>query len=375
MFCSFTEEFHSVLINRVGIKTLQDLAYLVQDKNLLIDLQRHIKRFEYTKLLLVLGEKDLLKETSFPEGMIHNYPSATQKVTHHSLPVHYDIHCNECKMCPIIGVRYKSIPKDNYNLCSKCEDMIYLTQDHGVYYPMVKMTQSNQHPKSMSYTVNDYLTYNHHNEEFKSAIFHKTQELHHTHSSSEVYSLQKEDHIVPVSSAPETHHSTADSHQHHIVQIEPDRASTPQELFPEELPPFSSPAPIDSPVPSNDPENHHQNAQQSEEEADERKIEPGPHTRHQPDPEPEPEPEFPAPTPVAEVIAAQKTEYRHPGIINGKPVAGSLSLYILFRFSIHMLHRKHLHASAINARQSTTTTTFLVYVRFEIISSSYWPRL
>ena len=36
--------------------------------------------------------------------------------------VHLGIQCNNCGMLPIVGIRYKCVECDNYNLCSKCEE-------------------------------------------------------------------------------------------------------------------------------------------------------------------------------------------------------------------------------------------------------------
>jgi hypothetical protein len=72
-------------------------------------------------------------------------------------------------MSPIIGIRYKSLPKDNYNLCANCEEKLFFSEDHSIYYPMVKMTNSSQHPKSINYTVSENVIYKHHNEEFTAA--------------------------------------------------------------------------------------------------------------------------------------------------------------------------------------------------------------
>jgi len=35
--------------------------------------------------------------------------------------VHYGVTCDGCDMCPITGVRYKSLELDDYDLCSVCE--------------------------------------------------------------------------------------------------------------------------------------------------------------------------------------------------------------------------------------------------------------
>ena len=35
--------------------------------------------------------------------------------------VHKGITCDKCNMCPIIGIRYKSATKDNFDLCIDCE--------------------------------------------------------------------------------------------------------------------------------------------------------------------------------------------------------------------------------------------------------------
>ena len=35
--------------------------------------------------------------------------------------VHKGITCDLCKMCPIVGIRYKSATKENYDLCIDCE--------------------------------------------------------------------------------------------------------------------------------------------------------------------------------------------------------------------------------------------------------------
>jgi hypothetical protein len=86
--------------------------------------------------------------------------------------VHHHIRCNECNVSPIIGVRYKSLPKDGYNLCQACEGKIFLlsstSYETSIYYPMIKITHPSQHPKSVSYEVSELLTYSHHNEEFHS---------------------------------------------------------------------------------------------------------------------------------------------------------------------------------------------------------------
>jgi hypothetical protein len=73
-------------------------------------------------------------------------------------------------MNPIIGIRYKSLPRDNYNLCANCEEKLFFSEDHSIYYPMVKMTNSSQHPKSITYAVSEHLVYKHHNEEFAAAM-------------------------------------------------------------------------------------------------------------------------------------------------------------------------------------------------------------
>jgi hypothetical protein len=86
--------------------------------------------------------------------------------------VHHHIRCNECNVTPIIGVRYKSLPKDNYNLCQVCEGKIFLisssSYETSIYYPMIKITHPTQHPKSVSYEVSEVLAFTHHNEEFHS---------------------------------------------------------------------------------------------------------------------------------------------------------------------------------------------------------------
>jgi hypothetical protein len=35
--------------------------------------------------------------------------------------IHRNIECNQCKVLPIIGIRYKCSSCNNYNLCEKCE--------------------------------------------------------------------------------------------------------------------------------------------------------------------------------------------------------------------------------------------------------------
>jgi len=48
--------------------------------------------------------------------------------------VHDDVECDGCGMHPIIGVRYKSTFRENYDLCGKCESTLKPTE------PMAKLT-------------------------------------------------------------------------------------------------------------------------------------------------------------------------------------------------------------------------------------------
>jgi len=38
--------------------------------------------------------------------------------------VHYDVSCDKCKQGDIQGIRYKSMARDNYDLCEECEKLI-----------------------------------------------------------------------------------------------------------------------------------------------------------------------------------------------------------------------------------------------------------
>ena len=57
-----------------------------------------------------------------------------------------------------------------------CEAKIFSENFHTAspYYPMIKITHPSQHPKQVTYTINEYLTYQHHNEEFKSIHLHSS---------------------------------------------------------------------------------------------------------------------------------------------------------------------------------------------------------
>ena len=50
--------------------------------------------------------------------------------------VHVDVECDECGMLPIIGVRYKSAFRANYDLCECCERKLLPRE------PMIKLTES-----------------------------------------------------------------------------------------------------------------------------------------------------------------------------------------------------------------------------------------
>eukprot|EP01032_Pedospumella_encystans_P032690 gene32690-36913_t len=50
--------------------------------------------------------------------------------------VHVDVECYECGMLPIIGVRYKSAFRADYDLCESCERKLLPRE------PMIKLTES-----------------------------------------------------------------------------------------------------------------------------------------------------------------------------------------------------------------------------------------
>ena len=55
--------------------------------------------------------------------MRSNYSNNLSKISQ-CQTIHNNITCNECKVCPIIGYRYKCLECQDYNLCEKCEKIV-----------------------------------------------------------------------------------------------------------------------------------------------------------------------------------------------------------------------------------------------------------
>jgi hypothetical protein len=60
--------------------------------------------------------------------------------------VHKGVRCDECKTKPILGVRYKCVGRDDYDLCAACEAK--KTQP----FPTLKVYANEQRPDSFEYT-------------------------------------------------------------------------------------------------------------------------------------------------------------------------------------------------------------------------------
>jgi hypothetical protein len=54
--------------------------------------------------------------------------------------IHNGIKCNQCQIMPIVGIRYKCIKCDSYNLCEGCEEKFGLNHGH----PLLKLRNTQQ---------------------------------------------------------------------------------------------------------------------------------------------------------------------------------------------------------------------------------------
>lgn len=107
-----------------------------EDKN---ELQHEIGR--------IINEKiDKLKakviEESVTESILLMEKQNERKLVNSSVnkEVHMGIECSSCKVCPIIGVRYKCPVIGSFNLCEKCE----LILGENYQYPLLKIRNNNQ---------------------------------------------------------------------------------------------------------------------------------------------------------------------------------------------------------------------------------------
>ncbi len=85
----------------------------------------------YVKARKVEGSPSLATNQSSPTP---NLPTSSKAFSNET--VHVDVECDECGMLPIIGVRYKSAFRADYDLCEKCERKLHPRE------PMIKLTSS-----------------------------------------------------------------------------------------------------------------------------------------------------------------------------------------------------------------------------------------
>lgn len=87
--------------------------------------------------------------------------------------IHEDIECDLCKMCPIVGVRYKCTHCKIYDLCERCEEVNYKIKAHNYYFMRVREPLKSQEKKySFSIIKNETI-------QFKRSINKNGQFMHH----------------------------------------------------------------------------------------------------------------------------------------------------------------------------------------------------
>ena len=66
---------------------------------------------------------DIINSNLLMKSNLNNNVSSISRISQ-CKTVHKNIECNECKMFPIIGYRYKCLECPNYNLCDNCEKIV-----------------------------------------------------------------------------------------------------------------------------------------------------------------------------------------------------------------------------------------------------------
>jgi len=73
-----------------------------------------------------------------------------------NLPVHVGVGCDECRMTPIVGPRYKCAVREDYDLCSGCEQRKCAEKGNSekTLFPMLKIDSPEQAPGTFVYIFN-----------------------------------------------------------------------------------------------------------------------------------------------------------------------------------------------------------------------------
>jgi len=101
--------------------------------------QRQEKQLKVqVKLVVTTEEKAMLQENSEDMEYVqvqHQDPASEEAAV---ISSHTGVTCDGCQMSPIVGVRYKCVQCDNFDLCSQCEHKSN-GQYHAVSHGMLKM--------------------------------------------------------------------------------------------------------------------------------------------------------------------------------------------------------------------------------------------
>jgi len=143
--------------NEVQIKITDALAKMNDEKNKNDKQIRNIIKSAMIDYQKENEEKLNLIIKEIPEKMGNDFKQKAKEIeklyckiyqnsqTSKNNTVHLGIKCQRCFANPIIGIRYKCIECDNYNLCEKCEKENSETNDHP--HPFIKYNKKEEPKK------------------------------------------------------------------------------------------------------------------------------------------------------------------------------------------------------------------------------------